>query len=696
MKFTSLSQSGGYNLPPCNIVNLCGFHILFDCPLDLSALTIFSPLSTSLYESLHQQSIASSSSDMPLMGQQEETKKLLDKNNLIPVEPYYKTVEGLHLWNTSLIDVVLISSPMGMLGLPFLTRAEGFSAKIYATEVTARLGQFMMEDLVTMHMEFKQFYGPEETNSLKMFNWEELEALPPALKKIVLGKDGTELGSWMALYSAADVKDCLRKVQTLKYAEEVCYNGTLLIKALSSGLELGSCNWSLKGPKRNISYISSSVISSGTAMDFDFHSLQGSDVLIYSGFSSLNVANCVENENSVFADVTTNCSTKSENTYTMELNSCSLLNFEESSEELEKLNFICACSLDSVKAGGSVLIPLGRLGVVLQLLELFALHIESSDVMVPIFIISSVADELLAYTNILPEWVCKDRQEKMYSGKPVFAHEELVKEKKIHVFPTIHSHELLMMWQDPCIVVCPHWSLRIGPTVHLLQRWHRDPNSLLILEEGLDSELALSPFKPLAMKVVECSFVSDIKLEKVPQLLKLLQPELILLPDYTKPYFNPSGESLPCLFYTENETSRLPSSKNLSRLNIAADLASKLTFLKINEDLTISRLKGELFLDQGKHYLSAEEQAVFSEMRPLIYWGKVDLNSLSFALEKSGVKGSIEKVNIEDGHASNVLHVFEPANALIQVQETSTVISTCDESLASLISDAVHSILNGV
>lgn len=122
---TSLSQSGGYNLPPCNILNLCGFHVLFDCPLDLSALTIFSPLSTSLYENLHPHSTSSD------MGQQEQTrKKLLDKNNLIPVEPYYKTVEGLHLWNVSLIDVVLISSPMGMLGLPFLTRAQGFSAKV--------------------------------------------------------------------------------------------------------------------------------------------------------------------------------------------------------------------------------------------------------------------------------------------------------------------------------------------------------------------------------------------------------------------------------------------------------------------------------------------------------------------------------------------------------------------------------------
>ncbi|KAK9048692.1 hypothetical protein SSX86_032342 [Deinandra increscens subsp. villosa] len=586
---TSLSRTGGYNLPPCHIVNFCGFHILFDCPLDLSALTIFSPLSTGLYENVDEQTFACSTSNL-----HSEIKKLLDRTNLISAEPYYKTVETLHLWNVSLIDVVLISSPMGMLGLPFLTRAKGFSAKVYATEVTAKLGQLMMEDLVAMHMEFKQFYGPKETSLFQLCKW---EALPPTLKEVVLGKDGTELGSWSPLYSAADVKDCLQKVQSLKYAEEVCYNGTLIIKALSSGLEIGSCNWNLKGPKRNISYISSSVFSSGTAMDCDFHALLGSDVLIYSDFASWNGATCVEDENSwssIVPVVTDTCMWES-------------LNFDESSEEMEKLNFICSCSIDSVEAGGSVLIPMGRIGIILQLLELFALHIESSGIKVPIFIISSVAEELLAYTTILPEWLCKERQEKLYSGKPVFAHEELIKEKKIHVFPTLHSHELLMMWQEPCIVFCPHWSLRLGPAVHLLQRWHGDPNALLVLEEGVDTDLALSPFKPIAMKVLECSFVSGIKLEKVPQLLKMLQPKLILLPDYTKAYFNSLKESVPCLFFTENETLDMPNSKNLLELNIATDLASQLTLTKLkSEELTISRLKGNLFVDQGKHYLVAE------------------------------------------------------------------------------------------
>ncbi|PHT60172.1 hypothetical protein CQW23_02535 [Capsicum baccatum] len=46
MKFTCLSEGKGYHFPPCHIVNRCGFRVLIDCRLDLSALAVFSPLST--------------------------------------------------------------------------------------------------------------------------------------------------------------------------------------------------------------------------------------------------------------------------------------------------------------------------------------------------------------------------------------------------------------------------------------------------------------------------------------------------------------------------------------------------------------------------------------------------------------------------------------------------------------------------
>ena len=87
------------------------------------------------------------------------------------------------------------------------------------------------------------------------------------------------------LLSAADVKDCVHKVQPVKYAEEICYNGTLILKSFSSGLEIGACNWAINGPKTNIACLSSSIFVSSHAMNFDYHALQGYDLILYSDFS---------------------------------------------------------------------------------------------------------------------------------------------------------------------------------------------------------------------------------------------------------------------------------------------------------------------------------------------------------------------------------------------------------------------------
>jgi integrator complex subunit 9 len=94
--------------------------------------------------------------------------------------------------------------------------------------------------------------------------------------------------------SAADVKDCILKMNTLNYAQEACYNGTLVIKAFSSGVEIGSCNWILNCPKGDIAYLSSSCFFSAHAMTFDYRSLQGTSSLIYSDFSSLSDTQDIE------------------------------------------------------------------------------------------------------------------------------------------------------------------------------------------------------------------------------------------------------------------------------------------------------------------------------------------------------------------------------------------------------------------
>lgn len=689
MKFTCLSKGRGFHFPPCYILDICGFRVLLDCPLDLSALTIFSPIPTNYCTTVDEETrdwLALDSESVPR--KRSKIEKPFDARNLIHAEPLYKIVSNLHLWDVSFIDVVLISSPMGMLGLPFLTRMKGFSAKIYLTEATARLGQLMMEDLVSMHMEFRQFYGREESGFPQWLKWEELEMLPSILREIAIGKDGMELGGWMPLYSAVDVKECMQKVQSLKYAEETCYNGTLVFKAFSSGLEIGTCNWTINGPKRNIACLSSSIFASAPAKDFDYHALQGNDLILYSDFSCSNMMEDVED-----GQTDINNSAFSNEKDKVEESAESLLITDESSKEMDKLAYICQHAIESIQADGSVLITIDRLGIVLHLLEQIALFQEASAVKVPIFMISSVAEELLAYTNIMPEWLCKHRQEKLYSGTPLFEHVELVNNKQLHLCPAVHSHNLITNWQEPCIVFAPHWSLRLGPVVHLLHRWHGDGNSLLVMEEGVvDAKLALLPFKPMSMKILHCSFLSGIKSEKIHPLLTILQPKLVLFPEDLKPKSNSlNNESFSFIHYSENETLRIPSSNDgFSELQICKDVAWKLNKKKLKGSIKVVRLTGEILIDHGKNRLLFGNESPI--VRPLMHWGLIDLKKLMKALGNMGIKGSVEKGEENDFS----VNIYEPNKGLVEVRGTSTVISGSDENLVSLIFKAVSSVLNGV
>ncbi|XP_061978998.1 uncharacterized protein LOC133699664 isoform X1 [Populus nigra] len=694
MKFTCLSKGSGFHFPPCHILDVSGFRILLDCPLDLSALTIFYPVSPSSKMEEGQQTY-----DFAVNNCLDMRKRQKILKSLICAQPWYKTPNNLHLWDPSSIDLVLITSTMGMLALPFLTQTKGFSAKIYATEATTRLGQLMMEDLVLMHNEFHHFFG-SDSGSPQWMSWEELELLSPALRQVALGKDGTELGGWMPLYRSVDVEDCVKKVQTLKYAEEAWYNGTLLIKAFSSGLEIGSCNWTINSPKRNIACISSSKFYSVNAMEFDYHALRGNDLILYSDFSSEGVLTNDEHDNNFSASTTYNSSTPSADNDDRIPKECLLRN-DESLEEREKLAFICSCVVDSVKAGGSVIIPLNQLGIVLQLLEQIPVYLESSAMKVPIYVISSVAAELLAFTNIIPEWLCKERQEKLFSGEPLFSHSELMKGEKLYVFPDVHSPELLTNWQEPCIVFSPHWSLRLGPVVHLLRRWREDENSLLVLEDGLDTDMALLPFKPMAMKVLQCSFLSGIRLQKTQPLLEMLRPKEVLFPEDLREQIKFSGShSFSVFYYAENETLVVPRSKGSVDLEIASNLATQFSWRKLDhDDMDITRLEGQLFIDHGKHQVLSGNKVseMASRKKPLLHWGVPDVEKLLTVLSKMGVKGSVERcMSDAESGSDEIVHIHEPSKALIEVRATRTVISARDEQLASLIFEAIGTLTGGI
>lgn len=153
--------------------------------------------------------------------------------------------------------------------------------------------------------------------------------------------------------------------------------------------------------------------------------------------------------------------------------------------------------------------------------------------------------------------------------------------------------------------------------------------------------------------------------------------------------------------YSENKTLIIPSLKDSSELEIATDLAFQFQWRNLkHENMNITRLKGELHVDHGKHWLHSGNKPSklnSSKRRPLLHWGKPDLETLLSILSKMGINASVEQgVGVEGSEKACKVHVHDPKKALIEIGETGTVISAVDENLASLIFEAIDSILDGI
>ncbi|KAK4424851.1 hypothetical protein Salat_1678700 [Sesamum alatum] len=124
-------------------------------------------------------------------------------------------------------------------------------------------------------------------------------------------------------------------------------------------------------------------------------------------------------------------------------------------------------------------------------------------------------------------------------------------------------------------------------------------------------------------------------------------------------------------------------------LDITVELACQLQYTTLKQqDMNVSRLKGELMIEHGKYklYLGNEEQ-VSSQTRSLVHFGKIDLNNLLTALQKLGMNTTVEEViGAAGSHKPSRIHVYQPSNAMIEVMEAQTLVSAADENVTSLIS----------
>ncbi|CDW60311.1 Integrator complex subunit 9 [Trichuris trichiura] len=150
----------------------------------------------------------------------------------------------------------------------------------------------------------------------------------------------------------------------------------------------------------------------------------------------------------------------------------------------------------TLRSGGNVLIPCVPCGLTFDLLESLFSQIGGYDLSsVPVFLVSEVARNCLAYANIYAEWLSEGKIARAFIPDDPFLHGTVYYQL---VFAGSISREI----KSPCVVFASHPSLRIGDVVHFMTIWKDDPaNTIVITDPDYATNDILLPFLPMKMKV---------------------------------------------------------------------------------------------------------------------------------------------------------------------------------------------------
>ncbi|MCO5555046.1 hypothetical protein L7F22_008586 [Adiantum nelumboides] len=739
--------------PSCHLLQVEGAHLLLECPLDLSMLHFFLPASNLCVQKSHDAShdrkttMGTLNQDCSVKRQrlafydedeindqiswfqlddiqrpqhlseghhredtnleQPETTSTLafthviDGQTFLDVEPWYKTAE-FGLLDVTSLNAVLVSNPEGMLGLPLLTRMENFSGKIYATSVTARLGQLMMEELVSMHEEYVQSFG--RSDSSKKPSWLSLtmlDAYPAFLKKALVDDDGVGRANWQCLYGKEDIENCMKQVQCLHYDEEVSIYDCLCIKPSSSGSELGASNWTITGARR-LSYFSASDFISGHSMALNVSSHIHSEIFLFSDLKSNRVDE---------ADAVSSCSFWRDAQGSLCEVEAQPRHEAFCANLVEVLPHSCKAILEAVVSGGSVLVLISQIGAFLEALEVISQTLDSSGLSdVPLFFVSPVAEEILVYSNTIPEWLCAARQEKLYAGEALFHHVELLQQKRLHQLSSIYSAKAVKLWKEPCVVFALNWGLRLGSAVPLIHRWRQDPRCLLVLSQaGINAKLALAPFQPLRMQVLQYNRSGKFGEAEVSAIIEKLKPEMTLVPETMRGKFQSlfdgdyKGLSDNVAFYNMWDVLTIPG-PHLIEADMAAEVACSIRPKQLDSGIAISQVTMRVQRNKGKWLLDVpklpESEGASLTAREDICWGSVKVTELLKTLQELGLCCEVS-LHVQDNPCGEndsvfIIEISSPSPAKVELRPHCTLIETEDTNTRQLLTDTVKSFLTSV
>jgi integrator complex subunit 9 len=162
------------------------------------------------------------------------------------------------------------------------------------------------------------------------------------------------------------------------------------------------------------------------------------------------------------------------------------------------LQEFCKAVCVTLKNQGNVLVPTYPAGKIYDLIECLYRYLGDASLSnVPVYFISTMANQSLAYSNIFAEWLTDSRLNLVFNAESPFQHSDLVRNNFLKIYPNINA-KFNENFQQPCIVFASHPSLRFGEACHFVDLWKNSPaNSIIFTESEFNYLDALAPFQPI-------------------------------------------------------------------------------------------------------------------------------------------------------------------------------------------------------
>ena len=637
---------------PCFVLTIKGCKIMFDCALDMRNVESFFPIMLVQHQR-YENMLNYKMRNGKVIENIKEYNNRIFINSMLEFSP-----PEFNLIHIEDIDAVVISNYNTMLALPFLTRMKQFRGVIYCTEPTLHLGRLLMEELTTLlkHSERISFNSANNLISNQdEASWKNYSNLLSQLLNI--NETHYKPHNWCQLYTRDDVDLCISKIKQVNFNQKLDLFGSLTLIPTSSGHSIGSCNWSVEADCDRILYVANSSIftTHSKIIDQSCFKNQIIDCLVVSGI------NRVPSE----ADV--------------------------------MMKDFCKAVVATIKNNGNVLVPTLPSGKIYDLIE-YLMHflVEAQLSTTPVYFISSIANQSLAYSNIFAEWLCDTKQNLVYAAESPFSHGELVKNGQLKIYPSING-KFNEDYKTPCVLFASHPSLRFGEVCHFVELWKNSPLNSFIFTDPLFNYLsALAPFQPVCANYYYFPIDTNLTSNDLNKLIKECKTiNQVIVGE------NISVNSSNVDYFHQNDIIKLRTKRKYEQCNIEAELANSLS-LKPNQaaNCAYSTFSAHLVTKNNQHILKAAPKTIpltrrdrldESNLKQFVY-GKINIQELLRQLDLNLLTISNKYSNSQE----DVYHIDinEKNRLIVNPSNNSMRIITDNEDTRNKIKDAFLKCLN--